>query len=921
MKRGLILTFLMLLLSFGMLNAQPLDVPLIDTMGNIPNYTAPYNTEIRIIDNNTVGPYDVIMHLGNSEVIKACTFPFKIYTTGDVAAEFDTTTSHLITPGRWDADYVSGEGLTWKRRYTESYSHDSMSIGGSALPPLNGESPDGVGPCYNLGIVITNLGTIGGVTTDGYIFIDSCVWHEPASGWNLDLGAGNIYPGFDDWEDNGDNTPAAFHYAYIECQAPGFTNDPGDPTANHCNGYTYDFDADPVEPGATITGFALTDGGGLTGDIDGNGVLTLDPADPGTYTVTVSVSNSCPATKDLTFDVEYTNLGFTLNCPVEFDANVGIPKAVNLNMVNLDCDTPIEGITAIGDAAVSGGVFTWTPQPSDEGDVVFTYTVSDGFGEEEECTFTAHVSAGAPWSVMIEKEEMVFQGGYTEVSIYLTAAKEAMGGFDFLLAYDASALTFINAARGADIADWEYFTYRFGAFGNCGSMCPSGMIQILAMLESNNGPNHPASGGLFDIDDPVTWPVDDCADFVTNTAELVKLKFFVTDDRTYECTYVPIYFFWLDCPDNAISDKDGVDLYISSDVYNYNGMCNSGSNFNGFYSITKADPDPDFEFVFGAFAYCDDAREPLTQYTTQLACEEVGGIWEAGACYKPFPLREVAFFNGGVDIACAEEIDDRGDLNLNTVANEVADAVLYTNYFINGLSVFTINLQGQIAASDVNNDGRVLTVGDLVYLIRILTNDAVAFDKLAPFAREASVRFDGSSVVMDAPVSVGAARFVFDGEATITNLTNMDMLADVVDGKTNVLVYNLEKGSINAGINNIISVNGDVTLNSVEISDYYGNEVNVNILAKVVPTDYALHQNKPNPFNPATEIQLDLPESGNYSIDIYNVTGQLVKNFSGYSDAGIVKVKWEANDAASGIYFYKATANNFTDTKKMVLMK
>ena len=60
---------------------------------------------------------------------------------------------------------------------------------------------------------------------------------------------------------------------------------------------------------------------------------------------------------------------------------------------------------------------------------------------------------------------------------------------------------------------------------------------------------------------------------------------------------------------------------------------------------------------------------------------------------------------GGIDIVCADSIDDRGDINLNGVANEVADAVLLGNYFVYGLSVFTINIEGQIAASDVNADG------------------------------------------------------------------------------------------------------------------------------------------------------------------------------------------------------------------------
>ena len=64
-----------------------------------------------------------------------------------------------------------------------------------------------------------------------------------------------------------------------------------------------------------------------------------------------------------------------------------------------------------------------------------------------------------------------------------------------------------------------------------------------------------------------------------------------------------------------------------------------------------------------------------------------------------------------------------------------------------------------------------------------------------------------------------------------------------------------------------------------------------------------------------------LPEAANWRLCIYDVTGQLVKEFGGPSAAGYVTVGWDANRAGSGVYFYKLTAGNFTDTKKMVLLK
>jgi hypothetical protein len=107
----------------------------------------------------------------------------------------------------------------------------------------------------------------------------------------------------------------------------------------------------------------------------------------------------------------------------------------------------------------------------------------------------------------------------------------------------------------------------------------------------------------------------------------------------------------------------------------------------------------------------------------------------------------------------------------------------------------------------------------------------------------------------------------------------------------------------------------------VETSDYYGSTMMTTVNAKAVPKAFALYQNYPNPFNPATEVAFDLPEAADWSVDIYNVSGRLVKSYSGYSDVGVVRINVDASGWASGIYLYRVTANDFTASKKMVLMK
>ncbi len=108
--------------------------------------------------------------------------------------------------------------------------------------------------------------------------------------------------------------------------------------------------------------------------------------------------------------------------------------------------------------------------------------------------------------------------------------------------------------------------------------------------------------------------------------------------------------------------------------------------------------------------------------------------------------------------------------------------------------------------------------------------------------------------------------------------------------------------------------------------DIYGNRTEFgSIVAKPVaeiPDKFVLYQNYPNPFNPTTEIRFDIPESGYVKLEIFNSLGEHVAVlYDSFMDAGSKSVKWNAVGFASGVYFYRLTADNFVDVKKMVLMK
>lgn len=80
--------------------------------------------------------------------------------------------------------------------------------------------------------------------------------------------------------------------------------------------------------------------------------------------------------------------------------------------------------------------------------------------------------------------------------------------------------------------------------------------------------------------------------------------------------------------------------------------------------------------------------------------------------------------------------------------------------------------------------------------------------------------------------------------------------------------------------------------------------------------------NFPNPFNPTTKIYYNLPISGNVRIEIYNSTGQMIKELvNEFKYEGNYVVEFDGSNLSSGIYFYKIQMNNFTQTKRMILLK
>jgi flagellar hook assembly protein FlgD len=99
------------------------------------------------------------------------------------------------------------------------------------------------------------------------------------------------------------------------------------------------------------------------------------------------------------------------------------------------------------------------------------------------------------------------------------------------------------------------------------------------------------------------------------------------------------------------------------------------------------------------------------------------------------------------------------------------------------------------------------------------------------------------------------------------------------------------------------------------------------VASAALPDKYELLQNYPNPFNPETEIAYSLPEETWVTINVYNISGQLVKTLvDEVMPAGKHSVTWDGTSesgsrVATGVYFYRMETDVFQKTAKMILVK
>ncbi len=220
-----------------------------------------------------------------------------------------------------------------------------------------------------------------------------------------------------------------------------------------------------------------------------------------------------------------------------------------------------------------------------------------------------------------------------------------------------------------------------------------------------------------------------------------------------------------------------------------------------------------------------------------------------------------------------------------------------------------------------------------------------------------------SLVAADIPLKFSEGVTLKEVNFENTRVSYFDMKAAVIDNDKNTVVIGLlpqissvQKPDLKAGTGTIANLVFEITdptiaeisLEAIETRDpdhelmFVYHEFDENGVPSIVevspefegtvvslaghgadlPRAYSLSQNYPNPFNPTTNLSFDLPVASKVNLTIFNVLGQEVTTLVDKKmEAGSHTVEWNAARFSSGVYFYRISADNFTETKKMMILK
>jgi len=321
-------------------------------------------------------------------------------------------------------------------------------------------------------------------------------------------------------------------------------------------------------------------------------------------------------------------------------------------------------------------------------------------------------------------------------------------------------------------------------------------------------------------------------------------------------------------------------------------------------------------------------------------------FWKSGA-----ESNECTGCNGRDTVSMRKLSDDHWEatvgLDTTLVAGDVGESMYWYHYF-KTIPDYTIKEDLERFKSEPNPDGlRQLEPGWHKETPLVNKDTVIAWNNIAPesfewisdvldtviinkdnitdtynlqWAESKSVDLDSIHYLVNAKIGVYPVEEIYDTTVTTLPLTYQEFLENVFEETPGNGVTVKFSVSATDG-KDTVKVSGDDRVVYVNRYEYLSTE------SEGIPTEFALHENYPNPFNPTTTLRFDLPEVSSITLTIYNMLGQKVRTFNmNDTPAGFHSIKWNAiNDygdpVGAGVYLYQLRANQYLETRKMVLLK
>ncbi len=364
--------------------------------------------------------------------------------------------------------------------------------------------------------------------------------------------------------------------------------------------------------------------------------------------------------------------------------------------------------------------------------------------------------------------------------------------------------------------------------------------------------------------------------------------------------------------------------------YNSNGVQQwvlryNAANLDDVMNDLKIDPSGNNLFMTG---YCDYGSPAYRDYLT-IRCNSLGTVqWTK------------RYTGGtGTDEANAIAIDGSGNVFVTGFELDTWESYTTVKYNSSGVQQWVGKYNGPGNRTDIPSDIEVDGSGNVYITGKSaginLNNDYCTIKYNSSGTQQWANRYTGTgsnqistatSLKLDATGNIyvggssGPSLFLLDYALVRYNPAGTQQWAIKYNGTGN----GIDQGYALAidGSGNVFITGGSYGSNSDFATIKYGQTVGVQQVSGEIPEKYVLSQNYPNPFNPSTQINFSLPNDSFVKITVFDALGKEVEKLADKQmSAGNYKIDFDASKLTSGIYFYKIQTDEFTDTKKMILVK